>query len=866
MTSLRIRGRGGLPVDAPYVITPATLVSANPGVYRVGVQLTATAPVAGPVGAVVTGPTWLYAADDTAVPGASGLTYTPQAADEGDSIYNGWTITANGQSIPANSPTVGPILSASASAPIVADQTVLFGRNTLVGDGGTAPVNTGGMITSASIDTGTNKAHWQISSAGVITPSASGAGSLSASYTLGCTFTNANGSDTATITITTEANAYDVASTAEMSRASTAIGTGIVTPTRVWVRPGVTLSLTSGSSGTAKAWFDNKNYGAMFTLQSREYWYSGTPAIIDTLGVTGVAWKNITIEGFRWNARYLRETNSVNSYIILIGSGAWGQFILRDNDIAGDGVALGPSIHFRGLFGVANSTALDMTALDIQILGSESISTGNQLKARIHGLWRTNNFVKQGAAVGPAYNLKIQGVDIYDFNLDGLFIGNDWTNVEVDGNYIHSPYTNDYRLVASTQQDDVFVRNTAWTGAADGKKFFFVWSGDWGFAANQQGGSPAVIYSQGAAGASTVKIYRDTSGFIHCDIKDTSGSTAISLQSTTAYGALATAPGTFKMVVAISVDTDRNAQMYIWKEINGGGGFWSQQDLDATSGQTLDLNSGPISMFGLPDKNQKSNIYTTRILLWYGVAPDMSNTTAQQLLKLDDNEIQDSPIAPIIAAYGTPVLQQEGDTPYWNSTTSALGTGGNWDDPGQLEVPHGDCIQTAYNTTVTGHRFTNNILFSDYDASSEYARPDDGAFNYRVMQGIFQEDMNSGHYNTSAVITGNIIVSASAHGLSPYNGKNCTIQGNVCITPPGWGYGSSSYPRIRVLTHGTAPETGGNTITGNFSYQISSAGSGNTTSPNNGGNIDPANYGSYMAAGADPTTRAEIMAYVVGAV
>lgn len=108
--------------------------------------------------------------------------------------------------------------------PVVANQTLDFGRLTRAGAGGAAPVNTGGPITSASIDSGTNANHWQIATNGTLTPSAAGVSAgLSASYSLGCTLTNADGSDGATITINTEANTYSFASSTELA-AITALG------------------------------------------------------------------------------------------------------------------------------------------------------------------------------------------------------------------------------------------------------------------------------------------------------------------------------------------------------------------------------------------------------------------------------------------------------------------------------------------------------------------------------------------------------------------------------------------------------------------------------------------------------------------
>lgn len=88
----------------------------------------------------------------------------------------------------------------------VEDQSASFGALTLEGAGGFTPVSTGPAITSASIDSGDASGHFQISSSGEITPTATGAGSLSGPYTLGLSFNS--GAETATITVSTVANKY----------------------------------------------------------------------------------------------------------------------------------------------------------------------------------------------------------------------------------------------------------------------------------------------------------------------------------------------------------------------------------------------------------------------------------------------------------------------------------------------------------------------------------------------------------------------------------------------------------------------------------------------------------------------------------
>lgn len=136
------------------------------------------------------------------------------------------------------------------AVPIVADQATTFGALTKASAGAFTPVNSGGAITNASIDSGNTGTHFQISAAGLITPTAAGdtANLASGPYVLGCTFTNADGSDTATITITADANTYSVL-TGEISAAFTEIGTASAGARTIKIRPGdFTISATTSKN------------------------------------------------------------------------------------------------------------------------------------------------------------------------------------------------------------------------------------------------------------------------------------------------------------------------------------------------------------------------------------------------------------------------------------------------------------------------------------------------------------------------------------------------------------------------------------------------------------------------------------------
>jgi hypothetical protein len=747
-------------------------------------------------------------------------------------------------------------VSAPAVAPVLASS-LDFGRLTRTGAGGTPIATSASAITSASINSGTNSNHWQITSAGIITPSATGvAAGLSASYTLNVTATNATGPTTGSVTINTEANAYDITGAdittgnAELTAVTTHLGTGVAVATNIYMRAGTQLSFTTT---TEASWFKNKAHTAEITFQGRTTIDNNPPVLDCAADVFGSAWNNFRFKNMKWNLRFLRETMGDTTYAVRL-SGTIGKIVWEDCDIAGDCLTLEPGQHYKGFFGISNSGTTNVAAADIQILGG-----------RIHGLWRSVNAARFTSPVGgPCLRFKMNDVDVYDMGLDGLYIANEWTNIEVTNNYFHSPYINKKRLFLSDSQDDVYVRNTAWTGAADGKKLFMVWAGQFRSVA----GSVDCLYMQGATGSPRVKLVRDAAGNIVFTAADSGGSTIVTMTSASTYSG-----GSFKMVVAVSVDTDGTSRMYIWKEQNGGGGAWSSAASAASSGSTMNLNSSPVSLAGTPTKTEKFHGYYTRTFVWYGIAPDLTSTTVQNYI-IDSTNGRDTDVATLIGAYGTPILQQEGDTAYWVSLSSALGTGGNWDDVGQPEIDHGDLIQTAANATVNGWTFTDNVLSSGFDVSPQYARATDpgGLYEqYYEMQGMFMEDINTDNYMTGAVIDRNIIMCASGWAIAPYNGKDCFIRDNVVFVPDEWGYDVSNYPTVRILEHGSAPNTGGNTVTNNWAYSytltVGSTGTANTTTPaNNGDGVTPANYSSYMVAGAAPTTKAEILAFVAGAI
>jgi hypothetical protein len=184
--------------------------------------------------------------ETTGVAHAAGvLTFTPGAQQITISRTLTNDVTTEGTQttgVTISSPSAGSITAATVSVsvldtsvaptsgvPVVNDQTFPLGRKTrsLVAPI-TVAVASGGTPTSWSITAGDASNHFDIDTAGQISVTATGQNNLAASYTLTVEATNTSGSDTATITIDTEANAYDWTTGTQLDAAiANAISTGL---------------------------------------------------------------------------------------------------------------------------------------------------------------------------------------------------------------------------------------------------------------------------------------------------------------------------------------------------------------------------------------------------------------------------------------------------------------------------------------------------------------------------------------------------------------------------------------------------------------------------------------------------------------
>jgi hypothetical protein len=120
--------------------------------------------------------------------------------------------------------TFTPFAMARVGGPVVADQTLIFGRLTAASAGQVTIANTGGSITSITLGTRTTGSNHFTTSAQYVLPSSVPS---DAQYVwTGCTATGPQGTSAAfTLTINTVADAYSVWSDAQFSAAVTAIGT-----------------------------------------------------------------------------------------------------------------------------------------------------------------------------------------------------------------------------------------------------------------------------------------------------------------------------------------------------------------------------------------------------------------------------------------------------------------------------------------------------------------------------------------------------------------------------------------------------------------------------------------------------------------
>ena len=370
--------------------------------------------------------------------------------------------------------------SAAAATPIVADQSLAFGRLTLA-DAGGAQVVSGEAISTASITSGNDDGYWQISGGGIITPTSDGvtAGLPATSYALGCLI---NGEHAATVTLTIEADTYSVLSLTEIKAAITAIGTpASMTVAKTIKGRGVTLTGTATDN-----FLSSKAFAKKVTLTSHDL---ADPMTFEGLKINGST--NVSLIGLGVYRTYTGSTMAAASIISL--EGTTSNLELRDNDIG-----LTPSLDPYEDHTSTAFAAGDIYAINMNGAGHSNLTiAGNTLHDCAYGVHATQ--VASG-------NLVIDDNDIYRIWADGVQVAGQAAGggstfirgnrireiVSLDGDEGYtpestSPHADCIQIIGNGTPTSDFVgitieRNEFWRGAARGDGINIIFTDNSGFA------------------------------------------------------------------------------------------------------------------------------------------------------------------------------------------------------------------------------------------------------------------------------------------------------------------------------------------------------------------------------------------------
>ncbi len=329
-----------------------------------------------------------------------------------------------GASAPTPTPTVEPT----------------FGRLTTAGTGAWKRPYT----TSASATlTGTNADHFTMSTGGVLTPTAAFVASPQASYTLGATI---NGAAT-TLNITTEANAYTVATLDEANALDWANMTGKTVAFRGPLSGGpVNYQIVQpGQQNCSVNWWSSRSWVAAVTCKAADA--TDKPLFIVAAGGAGT--------------RYSIHMTQVNN-LIWDGIETYAPWYLADEGLnygnsGGTSTAVGalkqPAIWLRNTVGnfeikngrmYANLTEFPMADGRFVWYGALGYTSGSTVVGHlnihdnvIHGFRRLFT-IPDGT---PSGQITIKDNEGYDFGADCITLTKA-LNVEISWNYFHSAYTN----------------------------------------------------------------------------------------------------------------------------------------------------------------------------------------------------------------------------------------------------------------------------------------------------------------------------------------------------------------------------------------------------------------------------------------
>jgi hypothetical protein len=295
--------------------------------------------------------------------------------------------------------------------PAVADQSLEFGALTRAGYGGTIPINTGSAFTNAQFTpTGNPSGHWSINqTTGEITPSATGAAAQLSlgTYTLGCTFSNANGSDTATITVYTQRTD----------------GSGVNLAISRSVANNAQLTTEMASSGLT--------YGGNILLRTGDYNYSQADNRVFRSTTTAGVWNAYGTIDDAWMAdnwitvRPHAGAVPVIYYMLLRSDGGSPSWRMKFKDLLFRNSEQNSAVNGRGLFGSYSTTGNFVSDVWVDSCTFEGVNNGPD------GL-NFNPGSRANAALGGRIRVtecNFTGCDnnIYAAGVDCYIVGNEGT-------------------------------------------------------------------------------------------------------------------------------------------------------------------------------------------------------------------------------------------------------------------------------------------------------------------------------------------------------------------------------------------------------------------------------------------------------
>lgn len=210
--------------------------------------------------------------------------------------------------------------------------------------------------------------------------------------------------------------------------------------------------------------------------------------------------------------------------------------------------------------------------------------------------------------------------------------------------------------------NDYMERGGALTGVVDGRTALIFISVEFANAAS------AIEYLLKGAGTQGPAIYRDASGYIQVQQRDTGGALDINLIGAT------TVIGAERVNILAALDADGTSYLYLWE---AGGG--TVEETSDASGGGGDLDFTPANFFfGANGGNFKFTGDALRVAAWFNPTslPDITQSSVRDKFFNSSTGALVDP-ATSVSAYGTPQIARHGVATVWN-TTGNQGDGGDF--------------------------------------------------------------------------------------------------------------------------------------------------------------------------------------------